>query len=237
VEGNRAPVSNLSIEKQAERTYGATTCQVNKIRPCRPKALRQEPPEQREATRERIVAAALRPRREGFRGASTRHRRRAGTNQGLITYHFRSKDELWRAAAERIFGMLAKRMTEQLGAAASGDPRERAREAIRIYVRFAAAHPELFRLMVDEGKSSERRMRWLVDTHLKPRYEQFMRLRDIRSAGFDGASLPHAWYVMAGAASLIFAVAPECRRLTGLDPETAQAIEAHAEFVARLLVP
>jgi hypothetical protein len=104
-------------------------------------------------------------------------------------------------------------------------------------VRFAAAHPELFRLMVDEGKNSERRMRWLVDTHLKPRYEQFMHPRGIRIAGFDEASLPHAYYVMAGAGSLIFAVAPECRRLTGLDPETDAAIEAHAEFVARLLVP
>ncbi len=64
-----------------------------------------------------------------------------------------------------------------------------------------------------------------------------MRLRDIRSARFDEALLPHAYYVMAGAASLIFAVAPECRRLTGLDPETEQAVDAHAEFVARLLVP
>ena len=43
---------------------------------------------------------------------------------------------------------------------------------------------------------------------------------------------------MAGAGSLIFALAPECRRLhQGLDPETEQAVEAHAEFVARLLVP
>ena len=31
---------------------------------------------------------------------------RAGVNQGLITYHFRSKDELWRAAADRIFSLL-----------------------------------------------------------------------------------------------------------------------------------
>jgi len=195
--------------------------------------------EQREATRERIVEAALDAFAErGFRGASTRDiAQRAGTNQGLITYHFRSKDELWQAAADRIFGMLAKRMTEQLSALPSEDPRERAREAIRIYVRFAAAHPELFRLMVDEGKNSERRMKWLVDTHLKPRYEQFMRPRGIRIARFDEASLPHAYYVMAGAGSLMFAVAPECRRLTGLDPETATAIEAHAEFVARLLVP
>jgi len=195
--------------------------------------------EQREATRERIVEAALEAFAEkGFHGASTRDiAERAGTNQGLITYHFRSKDELWRAAADRVFGRLAKRMTEHLSALGSEDPRERAREAIRIYVRFAAAHPELFRLMVDEGKNSERRMKWLVDTHLKPRYDQFMGLRGARIGAFDEALLPHAYYVMAGAASLIFAVAPECRRLTGLDPETEQAMEAHAEFVARLLVP
>ncbi len=195
--------------------------------------------EQREATRERIVEAALGAFAEkGFHGASTRDiARRAGTNQGLITYHFRSKDELWQAAADRIFGLLAKRMTEQLSALPSEDPRERAREAIRIYVRFAAAHPELFRLMVDEGKNLERRMKWLVDTHLKPRYDQFMGLRGTRIGAFDEAVLPHAYYVMAGAGSLIFAVAPECRRLTGLDPETEQAVEAHADFVARLLVP
>jgi AcrR family transcriptional regulator len=195
--------------------------------------------EQREATRERIVEAALYAFAErGFHGASTRDiAERAGTNQGLITYHFRSKDELWRAAADRIFGMLAERMTEQLGELPSEDPRERAREAIRIYVRFAAAHPELFRLMVDEGKNTERRMKWLVDTHLRPRYDQFMRPRGIRIGIFDEALLPHAYYVMAGAGSLIFAVAPECRRLTGLDPETKEVVAAHAEFVARLLVP
>ena len=195
--------------------------------------------EQRDATRERIVAAALAAfAAKGFHGASTRDiAQRARTNQGLITYHFRSKEELWRAAADRIFGLLAQRLTEQRSALPPEDPREQARELIRIYVRFAAAHPELFRLMVDEGKNAERRMKWLVDTHLKPRYEEFTRQRGAPGARFDGASLPHAYYVMAGAASLIFAVAPECRRLTGLDPDTEQAIEAHAEFVARLLVP
>ncbi len=195
--------------------------------------------EQRETTRERIVEAALAAFAEkGFHGASTRDiAKRAATNQGLITYHFRSKDELWQAAADRIFGLLAKRMTEELSALGPTDPRERARETIRIYVRFAAEHPELFRLMVDEGKNSEPRMKWLVDTHLKPRFEQFMRPRGARSRVFDEALLPHAYYVMAGAGSLIFAVAPECRRLTGLDPATEQAIETHAEFVARLLLP
>jgi AcrR family transcriptional regulator len=193
---------------------------------------------QREATRERILEAAVEVFAEkGFPGASTREiARRAGTNQGLITYHFRSKDELWRAAAERIFEGLGERLAERLGALELADPRERAREAIREYVRFAAAHPELFRIMVDEGRVADDRMKWLVDVHLRPRFEAISRGL-LRVAGIDESLLPHAFYALAGAASLIFAVAPECRRLTGLDPRTAQAVEAHAAFVARLLVP
>lgn len=195
--------------------------------------------EQREATRERIVAAALATFAElGFHGASTREiAERAGTHQGLITYHFRSKDELWRAAADRTFDALAKMLAEQSPLLAAADPRERIREAIRRYVRFAAAHPELFRLMVDEGKNSERRMRWLVDTHLKPLYGRFGQLpRGARRRDSAAATLPHRYYVLAGAGSLLFAVAPECRRLTGLDPARDEVIEAHADFVARLLV-
>jgi hypothetical protein len=36
---------------------------------------------------------------------------------------------------------------------------------------------------------------------------------------------------------MIFALKPECRRLTGLDPADERAIRTHAEFIARLLVP
>jgi AcrR family transcriptional regulator len=195
--------------------------------------------EQREATRERIVDAAVEAFAEkGFRGASTRDiAQRAGTNQGLITYHFRSKDDLWRAAADRIFGQLRSSLTGGLEAATSDDPPERAREMVRGFVRFAAAHPELFRFMVDEGKNSDERMAWLVDVHLKPRFDEFLRSGIGPIAGIDASLLPNAYYVMAGAGSLMFAVAPECRRLTGLDPETSSAIERHAEFVAHLLVP
>ncbi|MEX2206018.1 MAG: TetR/AcrR family transcriptional regulator [Myxococcota bacterium] len=191
---------------------------------------------QRDETRERIVEAAAETFAErGFRGASTREiAQRARVNQGLITYHFRSKDDLWRAAADRIFGMLRTQLRDGLRGLESRDPRERSRQGIRAYVRFAAAHPELFRLMVEEGKSSDERMCWLVDTHLKALFDGF---RGFGGSGLDPALVPHAYYVLAGAASLIFAVAPECRRLTGLDPESNSAVERHAELVARLLVP
>ena len=108
---------------------------------------------------------------------------------------------------------------------------------MRQYVRFVAAHPELFRLMVEEGKSADARMRWLVDTHLKPLYAGFERLLAEHVPGATGGLCRLAYYALAGACSLMFAVAPECRRLTGLNPARRQAVEAHAEFVARLFVP
>jgi AcrR family transcriptional regulator len=207
---------------------------VNKIRAVTKRA------EQRAQTRERIVAAAADAFAElGFRGASTREiAKRADANQGLITYHFHSKEELWRAAADRIFEKLRTRLGDRLAALESQDPRESAREAVREYVRFVAAHPELFWMMVEEGKRGEERMEWLVDTHVRPLYEDgVLREAAAYGSGFDPGLLPHLHYVLAGAASLIFAVAPECRRLTGLDPETPEAVATHAEFLARLLVP
>lgn len=195
--------------------------------------------EQREDTRKRIIDAAARAFAErGFRAASTRDiAGRAGVNQGLITYHFRSKERLWKAAMERIFKQLAATFEELADLDDSVDPRERGREAIRRYVRFAATHPELFRLMVEEGKQPDTRLRWLVDTHLKPIYTGFEELVTALSPEFDAAMLPHAFYTLSGAGSMIFAIRPECRRLTGLDPADKEVVEAHAEFVARLLVP
>jgi AcrR family transcriptional regulator len=195
--------------------------------------------QQRDATRERIVAAAVKAFAEnGFAGASTRDiARRARTNQGLITYHFRSKDSLWRAAVERIFGMLEKQLAARAAALEFDDPRERARAVIREYVRFTAAHPELFRIMVDTGNHADARMRWLVDTYVRPRFELMKHSGVVGALGMNESLAPHAFYSLAGASSLFFAVAPECRRLTGLNPESDEAIEAHAEFVTRLLVP
>ncbi len=196
--------------------------------------------EQYEETRERIVAAAVSAFSElGFRGASTREiAARAGTNQGLITYHFRSKDLLWRAAADRVFSNLRAVLAGlRRNAPVGGDSREQAREALRHYVRFAAAHPELFRLMVEEGKSDDDRMQWLVDTHLKRLYSGVEAVLGEDLLGTDRSLVPHAFYALAGAASLIFAVGPECRRLTGLNPTRKQAVEAHADFVSRLFVP
>jgi AcrR family transcriptional regulator len=191
---------------------------------------------QREDTKDRIVTAAIEAFSEcGFSGASTRDiANRADANQGLVTYHFNSKEELWKAAADQIFNKMRQTLAAAMAGLSTDDPRERARENIRLYVRFAAAHPELLRFMVEEGKTDSTRMQWLVDRHLKPAFEGVKRAAP---AIVDESLLPNLYYVIAGAGSLIFANAIECKRLTGLDPRKRPAVETHADFVAQLLVP
>jgi TetR/AcrR family transcriptional regulator len=207
-------------------------CQVNNKKPMKSRA------DQRDETRRRIVVAAAKTFSElGFRAASTRAiAARAGVNQGLITYYFKTKEQLWKSAVAQIFDRLREALGQPLETIAASHMRERARERIREYVRFAAAHPEFFRLMVEEGKHSDARMRWLVDTHVKPFYAEFERMA-ANNATIDRTLLPHAFYAMAGGASMIFAIRPECRRLTGIDPADERVVEAHAEFIARLIVP
>jgi AcrR family transcriptional regulator len=198
----------------------------------------RKPRTARGEAKERIVAAALEAFAEkGFEAASTRDiAQRAGTDQGLVTYHFPSKDQLWRAAADRLFGLLGNRLDDRVASLSQAEPRERIRGAIREYVHWVAEHPEFFRFLVDEGNLSNARTRWLVDTHIKPRFEFLKEAGLARAAGIDEASVPHAFFALSGAAGLIFAVASNCRRLTGIDPRKRETIEAHADFVADLLV-
>jgi AcrR family transcriptional regulator len=199
----------------------------------------QERAQQREKTRQRIVDVAVEVfAARGFRAASTREiAARAKVSQGLITYHFGSKGELWKAAIGRIFDDLRAGAGALPDAEGVIDPNERVRGIVRNYVRFVAAHPELFRVMVEEGKHGDARMRWLVDTQLKPLYAGFVQLISGVALAGERLNPAHVYYAMAGAASLIFAVAPECVRLTGLDPRSPEAIEAHADMLVRFLVP
>jgi AcrR family transcriptional regulator len=191
-------------------------------------------------TRNKIVTAALETFAErGFEGARTRDiAARAGVNQGLITYHFSSKEQLWKASADRIFALLAKEFGSRLEALKDVDPVARLRAVVRQFVRFAAAHPELHRFMVEEGKNDGPRLQWLVDRHVRPLYEASREL--VEAAQREGALLRidpvHLHYILIGAATHLFVMAAEVRRLTGDDPMRKDMIEAHADAVVSLLL-
>jgi TetR/AcrR family transcriptional regulator len=196
-------------------------------------------PHQTSPRKETIVRAAVGAFSiNGYDATSTREiAKRAGIEQGLLTYHFPNKQALWFAATDFIFDELNIHIGTVLAKLQELTAKERARHGIQEIVRYLAIHPELFRFLVDAGNRSDEMMHWLVDTHLKPRFD-FMINEGVVSVGsLDPTNAGHAFFALAGAASLIFAVAPTCERLTGIDATQQSAIDNHAQFLANLMVP
>ena len=199
-------------------------------RPTRPSA---------DATRARILAAALDLFADrSFEGATTRDiAARAGVSQPSLNYHFRSKDELWRAAVAGLFDDLGTAMTARVDGLRGVDLVTTAKLVIRDFVAFSAAHPQLHRIITQESKAEGERIDWLVDQHVRPLYEvttaMFERL--VEQGAVPAIPAPFLYYLLTGAGPTIFVLAPECRRLAGFDPLTPEAVQTHADAVIRLL--
>ncbi|MEM7437291.1 MAG: TetR/AcrR family transcriptional regulator [Myxococcota bacterium] len=191
-------------------------------------------------TRERILQAALKAFSEsGFDGASTRQiAALAGESQGLVTYHFSTKENLWKAAVDSLFGPFIEELNARKAALAEVDIRTRLRLLLVFFVRHAANHPEQNRLMMQEAQSETPRMRYIAETYLKDQYEFACGvLREAIDAGLlPPAPHIHYFYIVVGACSRLFTATSECEYLTGDDAMSPAMIEAHAEAVANLII-
>jgi len=138
-----------------------------------------------QATRERLLEAALRLFGElGFEGASTYDvAREAGVSQGLIRFHFGSKEGLRTAVEERLFAaqyaalddvpdVVRDGYFDALAVAWTG--RVGGPAAVRLYQKY------LIRTVLDESKAGERRRRNVVEFYeeLVSRWRSSNRLRD-----------------------------------------------------------
>ncbi len=192
-------------------------------------------------TRTRLVEAALREFTEkGFEGASTRAiAARADVAQSAVRHHFETKDALWRAAADQVFGQLRERYETRLAGLEGVDVRTRARLVLRDLLLFAAAHPELPRFMVLEGSARTPRLEWLEARHLRPIFSDLTALwREVETEGVPlPCSVALLQYMVIGASSMPYAVAVEYQLTTGEDPFAKEAIEAHADALVAIFLP
>lgn len=192
-----------------------------------------------DATRERILAAALELFSElSFDGATTREiAARAGVTQGLLNYHFSSKDELWRAAVDGLFAEFNQALDSRAQGLRGVDALTMAKLLIREFIYFSATHPQLHRIITQECKNDGARMDWMVERHIRPRYEQAAALftQLIRAGHVPDIPVAHLYYILTGAGPTMFVLAPECRRLSSVDPHDPAVIEAHADAVISLL--
>jgi AcrR family transcriptional regulator len=190
-------------------------------------------------TRDRIVAAAVDLFSErSFDGATTREiAARAGVTQPLLNYHFRSKEELWHAAVDSLFELLQRTMAARTEGLRGVDQVTTAKLLVREFVTFSARNPQLHRIITQESKADGPRMDYLVDRHIRPIYEQAVAMFEAlaRTGAVPPIPPTHLYYILTGAGPTMFVLAPECRRLSSLDPTADDVIEAHADAVCLLL--
>jgi AcrR family transcriptional regulator len=192
-----------------------------------------------DATRERVLAAALDLFSErSYDGATTREiAARAGVTQPLLNYHFSSKDELWQCAVDGLFAELNEVLAAREEGLRGVDELTVAKLLVREFIYFSASHPQLHRIITQECKTDGARMDWLVERHVRPHYERaavlFSRL--VRAGLLPDIPVAHLYYILTGAGPTMFVLAPECRRLTGIDPQAPEVIEAHVDAVIAFL--
>jgi TetR/AcrR family transcriptional regulator len=191
-------------------------------------------------SRRAILDAALdRFSERSFDGASTRSiAEQAGVTQPLLNYHFAGKEELWRAAVDDLFERFRISMQDRVAGLRGVDDVTIARLMVRHFVEFSAANPQLHRIIMQESKRAGGRLDWLVETHVRPLYENAVAMFERLAARGELAPVApaHLYYLLTGAGATVFVMAPECQRLTGVDPFAPEFVAAHADLVVDLLI-
>lgn len=174
----------------------------------------------------------------GYDGMSVRELSRSlGISHALLTARFGSKEGLWFAAMEHALVQVESTWREVADTPAPDDLRA-LRQGIVRQVYFSASHPQVLRIMSHEGAIDSPRVRFVFERFvapLRPGVEALLaRLVDAgRIRPVPYATLHYLVVVGAGA---VFANPVEAALLGAPAHPDADAVRAHAETVADLLI-
>lgn len=197
----------------------------------------RRPQERTGITKRKLMDAAIHEFSDkGYDGVTVRDIEvRADVQRGLLKYHFEDKANLWKAAIRSIFGELVEFRQARLEMAQDLPANERLAFRIRSFVRFSAQHPELNRLMIQEGKTDSWRMTFMVETFIRSSAAELRELVDAELVISD-QDFFHWYYMFIGAGALAFNVAPEAKQLFGIDVSDEDVITRHAHLTANVLL-
>lgn len=167
-----------------------------------------------------IMAAKKRFAIAGFEGTTTRQiADDMGVAQSLLLYHFKNKDELWKAVMRQIFDRAFEIGKEEAAKAEAIDPKSQLVSGIRGFVRVCQEEPELHRLMTLEGRSRTERLEWLAENYLKLAHKKSVALiEQCQSTGQVKQGDPTLlYYSIIGIAGTMFSFEPE---IALLNPNT-----------------
>lgn len=224
----------VPTEKTKRKPAQIVIDQTDTIVPSSPRKRVRRP----EEVRERVLAAALNAfATAGFEGASTRAiANDAQVSLSLLLYHFKTKDELWRAVLLNIASMgnmerLLKGTSESMSAA------EKLMVVIRSLVHLFAEVPELHRLMTLEAHHPSDRLNWLIENVNRKSFEAMCSL--IAQAQAEGAvrkiSPERLRFAIIGMAAVPFSVSAEYQFLTKRNPFSKIEIDATIDMICKMI--
>ena len=188
-------------------------------------------------TRTQILEAATRLFSErGYRGTGIRDvEAAAGVKRGVVTYHFGSKDNLWKAMFTFAFGPYLDDLRSKADLLRALDPNTRARFLIENFVRASAARPWMNQLMIQENFTESWRSEWIAENFLKP-------FRELSQSIAEGDPLmqrlesdPHVRYAVLGACNMVFSHRCEVRALFNEDVGDDEFVDRHVATVLKLI--
>ena len=192
-------------------------------------------------TQQKLLDAAIEAFAEnGFKGTSTRDiAERAGVHHPLITYHFKNKDTLWRAAADRVFRDFRRSLAASLEEHHGETPKERMASLVRAYVYYARSQPALHKVMVQEASYPNPRLDWLIETHLKPFFDAtFALLEELQALGVTPPGDPRLLFNMIRLSSGgLLALGNELKASSGIDVDDPATLDAIADMIVRVFLP
>lgn len=192
-------------------------------------------------TQQKLLDAAIEAFSEnGFKGTSTRDiAERAGVHHPLITYHFKNKDQLWRAATDRIFREFNVSLLKAMADIPDVEPKAKAEAFIRTYLHYSRNQPALHRIILQEASYPSERLEWLIEHHLKPLFEEVHKaLVGLQQIGVvpegSAAMLFNMIRVCAGG---LIALKLEIKGTSGIDLDRDEQIDELADLIIRVFFP
>ncbi len=192
-------------------------------------------------TQHKLLDAAIEAFSEnGFKGTSTRDiAERAGVHHPLITYHFKNKDKLWQAAADRVFRDFRHSLAASLEDHREESPKRRMASLIRAYVHYAKSQPALHKVMVQEASYPNPRLDWLIEEHLKPFFDAtFELLEELQALGVAPKGNPRLLFNMIRLSSGgLLALGNELKASSGIDVEQDETLDEIADMIISVFLP
>lgn len=186
-------------------------------------------------TRASILNAAIAEfAARGFEGASIRAiADRLGLQHPLITYHYRSKDILWRAAAEHAFAQIKAGWDVLAPETSDLPPLVRLREEYATLYRYTVAFPEFHRFMRQESLTDNPRLKWVAETVLTPLLGRLIpQIAAAQKQGLLPAVDPILFhYMMVSLTATLAGFGPEMQVTSGRSAEDKDLIEAYWRLV------